>query len=120
MRTRRLRPANAVPRGIFSSGYHASQAAIAPKGYLTGAEWNWETVYSNYAKLIQSGKKLADGGIPHLVRGGLKEGFVKLSPYGPAVGDAAKKDADAAKNPADADRAQQQRTAATDGGNGRR
>jgi len=87
----------AEKRGIFSSGYHASQAAIAPKGYLTGAEWNWETVYANYAKLIQAGKKLSDGGIPHIVRGGLKEGFVKLSPYGPAVGDDAKKDADAAK-----------------------
>jgi simple sugar transport system substrate-binding protein len=87
----------AEKRGIYSSGYHASQAAIAPKGYLTGAEWNWETVYTNYAKLIQAGKKLSDGGIPHLVRGGLKEGFVKLSPYGPAVGDDAKKDADAAK-----------------------
>jgi basic membrane protein A and related proteins len=87
----------AEKRGIYSSGYHASQAAIAPKGYLTGAEWNWETVYANYAKLIQAGKKLADGGIPHIVRGGLKEGFVKLSAYGPAVGDDAKKDAEAAK-----------------------
>src|SRR3954468_3873351 len=25
-------------RGVFSTGYHASQAALAPKGYLTGAE----------------------------------------------------------------------------------
>ena len=31
-------------RGIFSSGYHANQAPLAPKGYLTGAEWNWEGV----------------------------------------------------------------------------
>jgi basic membrane protein A len=87
----------AEKRGIYSSGYHASQAAIAPKGYLTGAEWNWEAVYTNYAKMIQAGKKLSDGGIPHIVRGGLKDGFVKLSPYGPAVGEDAKKDADAAK-----------------------
>jgi simple sugar transport system substrate-binding protein len=87
----------AEKRGIYSSGYHASQAAIAPKGYLTGAEWNWETVYSNYAKLIQAGKKLSNGGIPHIVRGGLKEGFVKLSDYGPAVGPKAKTDAEAAK-----------------------
>ena len=28
-------------RGIFVCGYHASQATLAPKGYLTGAEWNW-------------------------------------------------------------------------------
>ncbi len=87
----------AEKRGIYSSGYHASQAAIAPKGYLTGAEWDWSTVYGNYAKLIQAGKTLADGGIPHIVRGGLKDGFVKLSPYGSAVSAVAKKDADAAK-----------------------
>jgi basic membrane protein A len=35
-------------RGVFSSGYHASQAAIAPKGYLTGAEWDWKNVYTAY------------------------------------------------------------------------
>jgi len=87
----------AEKRGIYSSGYHASQAAIAPKGYLTGAEWDWSHVYGNYAKLIQAGKSLIDGGIPHVVRGGLKEGFVKISPYGPAVTEEAKKDAEAAK-----------------------
>jgi basic membrane protein A and related proteins len=86
----------AEKRGIYVCGYHASQAIIAPKGYLTGAEWDWTNVYSMYAKLLSEGKKLSDGGIPHLVRGGIKEGFVKLSPYGPAVSDAAKKDADAA------------------------
>src|SRR5258708_490356 len=35
--------------------------------------------------------------IPHTYRGGLKEGFVKLSPYGPAVSDAAKAAADRVK-----------------------
>ena len=38
-----------------------------------------------------------NGGIPHLVRGGLADGFVKLSDYGPAVSEAAKQDADEAK-----------------------
>lgn len=84
-------------RGIFSSGYHANQAALAPKGYLTGAEWDWTSVYSNYAKMIQEGKTAMNGGIPHILRGGLKDGFVKVSDYGSAVGEAAKKDAEAAK-----------------------
>jgi basic membrane protein A and related proteins len=84
-------------RGIFSSGYHADQASLAPKGYLTGAEWDWTNVYTNYAKMIQEGKTLMNGGIPHLLRGGLKDGFVKLSAYGPAVSEVAKKDAEAAK-----------------------
>ena len=42
--------------------------------------------------MIQDGKPW-----PHLLRGGLKEGFVKMSPYGAAVSAAAKKKADAAK-----------------------
>ncbi|HTB79442.1 MAG TPA: BMP family ABC transporter substrate-binding protein [Opitutaceae bacterium] len=89
--------ATAEKRGIYCCGYHASQAAIAPKGYLTGAEWDWTHVYSYYADAVKAGKTLMDGSIPHLVRGGLKDGFVKLSPYGPAVSDEAKTAAEAAK-----------------------
>lgn len=88
----------AEKRGIFSTGYHASQAQLAPKGYLTGAEWDWTNVYSKYAEMLQAGKTLMNGGIPHLVRGGLKDGFLKLSPYGSAVTAEAQKDADAAKS----------------------
>src|SRR5881397_1605978 len=69
-------------RGIFCSGYQASQAALAPRGYLTGAEWKWEGVYTDFVKRFQAGEK-----IPNLVRGGLKEGMVRTSPYGPAVGE---------------------------------
>lgn len=87
----------AEKRGIYSSGYHADQSALAPKGYLTGAEWNWTTVYTELVESIQAGKTLMNGGIPHLLRGGYKEGFVKLSDYGPAVTPQAKKAADAAK-----------------------
>ena len=79
-------------RGVFSTGYHASQAALAPKGYLTGAEWNWETVYKDYVSKIQKGQPFE-----HLLRGGFKEGFIKMSPYGAAVSEEAKKKADEAK-----------------------
>jgi basic membrane protein A len=79
-------------RGAFVTGYHANQSALAPKGYLTGAEWNWAKVYTDYVKWIQEGKTY-----PHLLRGGLKEGFVKISPYGKAVSADTKKKADAAK-----------------------
>ena len=87
----------AEKRGIFTTGFHANQGVLAPKGYLTGAEWDWTNVYSKYAEMIRAGKTLMNGGIPHLVRGGFKEGFLKLSPYGSAVNDEAKKLADAAK-----------------------
>jgi simple sugar transport system substrate-binding protein len=87
----------AEKRGIFSTGYHASQANLAPKGYLTGAEWDWTNVYSKYAEWLKEGKTLMNGGIPHIVRGGLKDGFLKVSDYGSVVTAEAKKDADAAK-----------------------
>jgi basic membrane protein A len=79
-------------RGIYSCGYHCSQAVLAPKGYLTGAEWNWEKVYIDYVNALKAGTK-----VPNLVRGGLQANIVKTSPYGPAVSDSAKKAADAAK-----------------------
>ncbi|MBN8561565.1 MAG: BMP family ABC transporter substrate-binding protein [Leptolyngbya sp. UWPOB_LEPTO1] len=88
----------AEKRGAFTSGYHANQAALAPKGYLTGAEWDWTKVYSDYVKMIQEGKTLMNGGIPHLLRGGYKDGFVKISAFGPAVSETAKKDAEAARD----------------------
>jgi len=84
----------AEKRGIYSCGYHCSQAVLAPKGYLTGAEWNWQKVYTDYVNALKAGKKLEK----HLVRGGLKEGVVKTSPYGSMVTDEAKKDADGVKD----------------------
>lgn len=79
-------------RGIFSSGYHANQAPLAPKGYLTGAEWNWEGVYTDFVQTIQAGNTL-----PNVVRGGLKAGIVKTSAYGPAVSETARKQTEAIK-----------------------
>jgi basic membrane protein A and related proteins len=82
----------AEKRGIFVTGYHASQAPLAPKGYLTGAEWNWGQVYTQYVGWIKAKQQF-----PHLLRGGFKEGFIKMSPYGAAVSADAKAKADAAK-----------------------
>ncbi len=79
-------------RGMYTCGYHATQAPLAPKGYLTGAEWNWEKLYPSFVEQFMAGKT-----IPHLVRGGLKEGIVKTSAYGPAVPEAARTQADAVK-----------------------
>ena len=82
----------AAKRGRLVCGYHASQAKLAPNAYLTGAEWNWLTAYTSILEAARSGK-------PHqnFVRGGLKEGFVKSSPYGAMVTDAAKKAAEAVR-----------------------
>ena len=82
----------AEKRGVFSCGYHAGQAALAPKGYLTGAEWDWATPYKVLTDAALGGKPMVN-----FLRGGLKEGFVKMSPYGPAVTAKAKSVAEAAK-----------------------
>lgn len=82
----------AEKRGVYSCGYHTNQISLAPKGFLTGSEWNWTSVYSDYAEMIRTNKT-----IPNLVRGGLKEGIVKSSPYGKSVSAKAKKAADAAR-----------------------
>lgn len=84
-------------RGIFCSGYHANQQALAPKGYLTGAEWDWTNVYSKIAVDVQGGKSVMDGSIPHILRGGLRDGFCKLSDYGSAVSSETKQAAEDAK-----------------------
>lgn len=76
-------------RGIYSCGYHTNNAVLAPKGFLTGAEWAWSGLYKHYAELLSSGEP-----IPNLVRGGLKDGIVAVSPYGAAVSDTAKAAAD--------------------------
>ena len=80
-------------RGIYCTGYHCNQSKLAPKGYLTGAEWNWAKVYMDYAEMIRKGQH-----IPHLVRGGLKEGIVRVSDYNQVVTEAVRKQADAAKD----------------------
>ena len=79
----------AEKRGVYSCGYHVDQSRLAPKGFLTGAEWNWSKVYLDYAKMIAGGAK-----IPNLIRGGFKEGLVRSSPYGKSVSAKAKTHAD--------------------------
>lgn len=82
----------AAKRGKFVCGYHASQARLAPNAYLTGAEWNWIAAYKQIIEAAQSGKPH-----PNFVRGGLKDGFVKSSPYGAMVGEPARKNAEAVR-----------------------
>jgi simple sugar transport system substrate-binding protein len=78
-------------RGLFSAGHNASQAPLAPKGFLTGAEYKWETIYKEFAAAIAKGEKL-----PNFVRGGYDKDYVQNTPFGPAVTEEAKKAAAAA------------------------
>ena len=82
----------AAKRGKMVCGYHASQAKLAPNAYLTGAEWNWLTAYKTVVDAALTGKPH-----PNFLRGGLKEGYVKMSPYGPMVNEGARKNAEDVK-----------------------
>jgi simple sugar transport system substrate-binding protein len=70
----------AAGRGSFICGYHANQSVLAPDMYLTGAEWNWAQVYTGMVNATLKGEV-----IPNFVRGGMADGFIKMSPLGPAV-----------------------------------
>jgi len=83
----------AEKRGAMSCGYHVSQASLAPKGYLTGAEWNWTTPYTTIVKATLEGKPMIN-----FLRGGLRDGFVRMSPYGASVSAEAKGKANEIQN----------------------
>ena len=82
-------------RGIFSSGYHANQQPLAPRGYLTGAEWNWVGVYPQFVDWHRQARLFEEAS--HMYRGGLARGLVKVSPYGEPVSDKAAEHADQVK-----------------------
>jgi len=80
----------AAGRGLYVCGYHANQSPLAPDKYLTGAEWNWTKPYTDFINAQLAGKPLGQ-----FVRGGIPEGFVKMSPLGSAVTAEAKNQFDA-------------------------
>src|SRR5580698_10805997 len=62
----------AEKRGVKTCGHNASQAPLAPKGFITGAEYKWLTVYKSYADLLSKGQKL-----PNMMTGGYDNDMVQ-------------------------------------------
>src|ERR1700733_11409976 len=81
----------AEKRGVKTCGHNASQAPLAPKGFITGAEYKWVTIYKGYAEDLKSGKEL-----PNMVSGGYESDMVQNTPFGAGADDAARKAATAA------------------------
>ena len=81
----------AETRGVKSCGHNASQAPLAPKGFITGAEYKWETIYKLYADLLTKGEPL-----PNVIVGGYHNDMVRNSAYGAGATPEAIKAADAA------------------------
>ncbi|MDQ1715020.1 MAG: basic rane protein [Frankiaceae bacterium] len=85
-------------KGAFSVGYHADASSLAPKGWITGSEWNWGPVYTDIVKTALAGN-FTGSKYNANYRVGYKTGdnpFVQ-SKFGPAVSDAAKSAVEAAK-----------------------
>jgi basic membrane protein A and related proteins len=64
-------------KGMKTCGHNANQANLAPKGFVTGAELKWETVYKAYAGLIAKGEKL-----PNANEGGYDKDMVQSTAFG--------------------------------------
>lgn len=67
-------------KGIKTLGHNASQAQLAPKGFITGAENKWETVYKSFAASIARGEPL-----PNRFFGGFDKDMVFNTPFGPGA-----------------------------------
>ncbi len=70
----------AEKRGLKTCGHNASQAPLAPKGFVTGAEYKWITIYKLFADLLAKGQKL-----PNFERGGYDKDYVQNTAFGPGA-----------------------------------
>ncbi len=78
-------------KGVKTVGHNASQAKLAPKGFITGAENKWETVYKSFAAKIAAGEKL-----PNTFFGGYDKDMVLSTPFGAGANEKARNAATAA------------------------
>ena len=81
----------AEKRGAKTCGHNASQAPLAPKGFITGAEYKWETIYKGFAAKVAAGQPL-----PNMEAGGYDTDMVMNTAFGAGASEEAKKAATAA------------------------
>jgi len=79
-------------RGVKTCGHNASQANLAPNGFITGAEYKWVTIYKEFADILATG-----GTLPNFVRGGYDKDYVQNTAYGPGADDIARAACEQAK-----------------------
>ena len=62
--------------GVFGCGYNSDMAAQAPNAHLTAPIWNWDVYYTAATQAVIDGTWAEFGNY----YGGIKEGFVDVSP----------------------------------------
>lgn len=70
----------AEARGVMSIAYHSDMRALAPRGQLTAVTHHWGDFYVDTALQVLEGRWR-----PRQFMGGLKEGVVRLAPFGKQV-----------------------------------
>ena len=67
----------AEARGVRTCGHAFDQAPLAPKGYITRADYNWTGMFETFVETLQRG-----GQLPNFLTGGYDKGYVRSSPFG--------------------------------------
>jgi simple sugar transport system substrate-binding protein len=76
----------AEKRGAKSCGHNADQSSLAPKGFVTGSELKYITIYKPYTDMIVKGEKL-----PNVYEGGFDRDMVQNTAFGAGATEAARK-----------------------------
>jgi simple sugar transport system substrate-binding protein len=82
-------PLAAEARGIRAISYHSDMRKLAPRAQLTAVMHEWGAHYTHAARSVIDGTWT-----PQPVSGGIREGMIRLAPFGPGV---AKASADAVR-----------------------
>ncbi|WP_428031906.1 BMP family ABC transporter substrate-binding protein [Ancylobacter sp.] len=69
--------ATAEKRGVKTCGHAFDQNPLAPKGYITGADYHWAGLFEGFAQAVARGQAL-----PKFAVGGYDTGLVRSSPFG--------------------------------------
>ena len=76
----------AEARGVKTCGHNTDQSTLAPKGFVTGAELKYITIYKAYTDMIVKGEKL-----PNLYEGGFDRDMVQNTAFGAGASEAGRK-----------------------------
>ena len=71
----------AEKRNAYAVGFHSLAAQkFAPKGWITGVAFTWGNLYTRFAREVMEGTFKSEN-----ILGSLKDDFLTLAPFGPAV-----------------------------------
>ncbi len=71
----------AEKRGAYAVGYHYIGAQkFAPKGWISGIAFTWGNLYTSFGRQVMEGRWKSEN-----ILGSLKDDFLTIAPFGPAV-----------------------------------